>query len=45
MRTIIRFLLFVVLACTLTAHAELVKVKGKGEIASESSGHGACGQL
>jgi hypothetical protein len=32
MRTIIRSLLFIVLAGTLTAQAELVKVKGKGEI-------------
>jgi len=37
MRTIVRFLLFVVLACTLTAHADLVKVKGKGEIAYTTS--------
>jgi len=37
MRTIIRSILFVVLACTLTARAELVKVKGKGEIVYKSS--------
>ena len=32
MHTIIRSILFVVLACTITAQAELVKAKGKGEI-------------
>ena len=37
MRTIIRSILFVVLVCALTAQAELVKVKGKGEIVYKSS--------
>lgn len=37
MRTIIRPLLFIVLACTLTAQAELVKIKGKGEIVYKSN--------
>ena len=37
MHTIIRSLLFVVLACTITAQAELVKVKGKGEIVYKSN--------
>jgi hypothetical protein len=37
MRTIIKSILFIVLACTLTAQAELVKVKGKGEIVYKSS--------
>jgi hypothetical protein len=37
MRSIILSILFVVLATTLTAQAELVKVKGKGEIAYTTS--------
>ena len=37
MRAIIRSILFVALACTLTAQAELVKVKGKGEIVYKSN--------
>lgn len=36
MRTIIRSILLVFLACTVAAHAELVKVKGKGEIVYKS---------
>jgi hypothetical protein len=37
MHTVIRSLLFVALACTLSAQAELVKVKGKGEIVYKSN--------